>query len=108
VGRPENYRMNKKDNSGLKEWAYFRFSVIGGLLARPPDKGDLQKQLEELAKKRWCHPITGQWTYFGVSTIERRYYKALNNDDQVSALSRKLRGDAGRSTVMTGPLIEKH
>lgn len=99
--------MNKKDDSGLKEWAYFRFSVIGGLLARPPDKGELQKQLEELAKKRWRHPITGQWTYFGVSTIERWYYKALNNDDPVSALSRKLRGDAGRSTVMTGPLIEK-
>jgi len=99
--------MNKKDDSGLKDWAYFRFSVIGGLLARPPDKGQLKGSLEELAKKRWRHPITGKWAQFGVSTIERWYYKALNSDDPVGALDRKLRRDAGTSTVMTGPLIDK-
>lgn len=99
--------MNKKNDSGLKDWAYFRFSVIGGLLARPPDKGQLKKQLEELAQKRWRHPITGQWAQFGVSTIERWYYKALNSQDPVDALGRKLRSDAGISTVMTGLLIDK-
>ena len=98
--------MNKKDDRGLKDWAYFRFSVIGGLLARPPDKGQLKEQVEKLAAKRWRHPITGKWTYFGVSTIERWYYKALNSDDPVGALGRKLRSDAGTSTVMTGPLID--
>jgi transposase InsO family protein len=99
--------MNQKDDTGLKDWAHFRFSVIGGLLARPPDKGRLKEQLEKLAAKRWRHPITGQWTYFGVSTIERWYYRALNSDDPVGALGRKLRSDVGTSTVMTGLLIDK-
>jgi len=53
--------MNKNQDSGLKDWAYFRFSVIGRLLARPPDKGQLKEQLEELAQKPWRHPITGNW-----------------------------------------------
>lgn len=99
--------MSKKDGNGLKDWAYFRFSVIGGLLARPPDKGQLKKELEKLAAKRWRHPITGQWTHFGLSTIERWYYKALGTDDPVAALGRKQRSDAGKSTAMSGPLIDK-
>ena len=77
--------MNEKDDRGLKDWAYFRFSVIGGLLARPPDKGQLKEEVEKLAARRWRHPITGKWTCFGVSTIERWYYKALNGDDPVGA-----------------------
>jgi transposase InsO family protein len=99
--------MNKKDDNGLNDWAYFRFSVIGGLLARPPCKGELKTKLEQLSQKRWRHPITGQWTLFGVSTIERWYYKALNSDDPVGALGRKQRSDAGTSTLMTGPLIDR-
>lgn len=99
--------MNKNQDSGLKDWAYFRFSVIGRLLARPPDKGQLKEQLEELAQKPWRHPITGNWIQFGVSTIERWYYKALNSDDPVGVLGRKQRCDAGKSTVMTRPLMDK-
>lgn len=99
--------MNKKDDSGLKDWAYFRFSVIGGLLARPPDKGQLKQQLEKLAAQRWRHPISGKWTYFGASTIERWYYKALNSEDPVGALGRKLRSDAGTSTALTGQLLKE-
>lgn len=99
--------MNKKDDTGLKDWAYFRFSVIGGLLARPPDKGQLKAQLEALAAKRWHHPITGEPTRFGVSTIERWYYRALNGNDPVGALCRKQRSDAGTSTALTGQLLKE-
>ena len=51
------------DPSGLprshERWARFRFSVIGPLLAAPPERGELQEQLKSLAAKNWQHPITG-------------------------------------------------
>src|SRR6516165_5746514 len=53
-----------------ERWARFRFSVIGPLLAAPPDRGELQEQLKSLAAKKWHHPITGQRVQFGLSTIE--------------------------------------
>ena len=39
-----------------EQWARFRFSVIGRLLAAPPAWGELQGQLESLAAKKWLHP----------------------------------------------------
>ena len=33
--------MRNKSQGQLSNWAQFRFSVIGGLLARPPEKGRL-------------------------------------------------------------------
>ena len=48
-----------------------RFSVIGPLLAAPPERGQLQKQLQQLAAKKWRHPISGEWSVFGFSSIER-------------------------------------
>ena len=60
-----------------ERWARFRFSVIGPLLAAPPDWGELQEQLEELSRQKWHHPITGQRVQFGLSTIERWFYKPV-------------------------------
>ena len=63
--------MSKKLQGQLTDWAQFRFSVIGGLLARPPEKGRLGKELNKLSKQRYRHPINGDWVVFGASTIER-------------------------------------
>ena len=38
-----------------ERWARFRFSVIGPLLAAPPERGELQEQLKSLAAKNWQH-----------------------------------------------------
>jgi putative transposase len=79
-----------------ERWAHFRFSVIGPLLAAPPDRGELQTQLAQLAGKRWCHPMTGEWVLFGASTIERWYYRAVREPkDPVGVLARKVRQDCG-------------
>ena len=40
-----------------KTWGRFRFSIIGSLFAKPPDKGELCLQLEELASKTYLHPF---------------------------------------------------
>ena len=61
-----------------ERWARFRFSVIGPLLAAPPERGELQEQLKGLAAKKWRHPITEQRVQFGLSTIERWFYTARN------------------------------
>lgn len=82
--------------AGEQKWAHFRFSVIGPLLAAPPARGELKAALEALAGKLWRHPTTGQWTQFGLSTIERWYYRALAEPrDPVGVLARKIREDCG-------------
>ena len=87
----------KDDVSGREErWAHFRFSVIGPLLAAPPERGDLKQELEILAGKKWRHPVTGQSARFALSTIERWYYLALGEPkDPVGVLGRKIRQDYG-------------
>ena len=79
-----------------KTWGQFRFSVIGPLFARPPDKGELREHLEELASKTYIHPIKGNEIQFSVSTLERWYYRALGVDDPVLALERKIRSDMAK------------
>src|SRR6516164_7101810 len=90
-----------------ERWARFRFSVIGPLLAAPPDRGELQEQLKSLAAKKWHHPITGQRVQFGQSTIERWFYTARNaKRDPVQALRRKIRSDHGRHPALSPRMRE--
>src|SRR5579862_5577948 len=90
-----------------ERWAHFRFSVIGPLLAAPPSRGQLQTQLQELATKKWRHPVSGKWVIFGLSTIERWYYKALRaKAGPVDALKRKIRSDHGQHPSVNLKLIE--
>ncbi len=96
--------MNSKSQSPVDKWALFRFSVVGGLLARPPAKGELQQKLTELAAKCYEHPITGCLTTFHFSTVESWYYKAKNGEDPIVALGRKVRSDIGKSSAIT-PLV---
>lgn len=93
--------MREESEKKITDWGQFRFSIIGGLLARPPDQGALREELDVLANRRYLHPTKDQRVAFGVSTIERWYYRALNSDDPVKALARKVRKDAGRPKAMT-------
>ena len=78
-------------------WARLRFSIIGPLLAAPPGAGELHEALTELAEKSWRHPLTGAPIHFGVSTLERWYYTALNaKHDPVGALRPQPRKDIGK------------
>ena len=83
-------------------WAHLRFSVVGHLLAAPPRRGELARELEQLAARRWLHPVTGEPTQFAVSTIERWLIAARKaRHDPVAVLRRKVRKDAGRQLVIT-------
>lgn len=100
----------KEDSSSIRSherWAQFRFSVIGSLLAAPPQRGQLQERIEELAARKWRHPLSGEWTLFGFSTIERWYYKALGSaDGPVEVLRRKVRCDHGEHRSLNPPVAE--
>lgn len=100
--------MTEESKKSLKSWSHLRFSIIGPLLARPPERGTLQKELEALASRRYPHPTRkDSWVTFAVSTIERWYYKALEGDDPVSSLGRKVRNDAGARRAMSRELIAR-
>lgn len=73
-----------------ERWAKFRFSIIGGLLVRPMDKGELKLAIEALAKQLWNHPTkTDQVLRLGFSTIERWYYRAIKATNSFEALKRR-------------------
>jgi len=92
---------------GKQKWAHFRFSVIGPLLAAPPERGELKVAIEDLSDKMWLHPISGDWTNFGASTIERWYYRAFREpNDPVGVLARKVREDCGTHPSLSTELRE--
>lgn len=88
-------------------WARLRFQIIGPLFAAPPEHGELSSAIEELAKKQWRHPTTGESVRFGASTIERWYYQAKATPvDTMESLARKVRGDAGKQACIHAVLKE--
>ncbi len=91
-----------------ERWAHLRFSVVGPLLAAPPERGALQAELVQLAARKWRQPMTGQWVQFGRSTIERWYYAALREKlDPVRVLRRKIRSDHGKHPAVSAALAER-
>ncbi len=91
----------KKHDELVDHWARFRFSIIGPLLAGPPEEGDLRITLRHLAEKTFKHPISGQPVTFAVSTIERWFYAARNSNNPIVALRRRVRSDAGTHRRLT-------
>lgn len=88
----------------MDPWAKLRFSIIGGLLAGPPEEGKLKEALKDLAAQTWKHPVRDGMLTFHWSTIERWYYQARDADNPIEALSRKIRKDHKQSRLMH-PLI---
>lgn len=88
-------------------WARLRFSIVGSLLAAPPEQGMLRGLLEGLAAQSWKHPSTGEAVKFAMSTIERWYYTALNAKEPIDALARKVPSHAGTFPSMPAALLAK-
>lgn len=76
-------------------WAHLRFSIVGALLAAPPQPGQLYGAIRDLAAKTWRHPVSGTDIRFATATIERWFYAARNDSDPVSRLRDRRRGDRG-------------
>ncbi|HKU43504.1 MAG TPA: DDE-type integrase/transposase/recombinase [Polyangiales bacterium] len=93
------------DTSTAERWAYFRHAVIGTLLIAPPEPGQLRAALRELSRKSFAHPVTGEPTYVGFSTLEKWFYAARSGDDPCAQLRRKVRKDAGKQRSMNDLLV---
>ncbi len=94
-----------KKTNDPQRWARLRFAIVGPLLASPPQTGQLHRRLRALSELDWIHPNTGLPVRFGVSTIERWYYKIREQQDPMFALRRQRRSDAGRARVFTVSVI---
>ncbi len=99
--------MSRKKKISLNSWGELRFSIVGGLLASPPEEGKLVEEILKLARRSYQHPFKEKEISFGASTIERWYYKAANADDPLKALERKRRSDAGLNRAMSEALIKE-
>lgn len=93
-------------SSQRERWARLRFSIIGPLLAAPPEPGQLYAALGLLSNKIWRHPLNAQDVRFGISTLERWYYAARHAADPVAALKNRLRGNVGRFPSLSPEIIE--
>lgn len=88
-------------------WAAFRLEVIGSLLANPPQPGELQQRLRELADQPWRHPTTGAALQISFATAERWLYAARgDHGDPYNKLARKTRKDAGTHPTVSPELGE--
>ena len=80
------------DTPARVRWARLRFSIIGPLLASPPDEGELRARIDDLAARSWKHPSHGEMLRFSFKTIERWYYAARGETDPIAVLERKVAG----------------
>jgi transposase InsO family protein len=97
----------RRDPLDRDRWARLRFSIIGALLAAPPQPGELRAALAALSAKTWRHPSSALPMRFGVSTIERWFYAARRATlDPVAVLKTRVRADAGQQRVLLPALIE--
>ena len=100
-----SHPMRPEDEAPLRlRWARLRFSIIGPLLASPPEPGELAGRISELANKSWKHPTRGEPIRFSSKTIERMYYLARNEADPIRALERKVPKHAGTHPSMSPAL----
>lgn len=99
------------DTPARLRWARLRFSIIGPLLASPPEPGELSQRIRALAETPWQHPTTREVLRYSAKTIERMYYAARGAADPVSALERKVPKHAGIHKAVSEAVakaIEKH
>ena len=82
-----------------REVALFRHAVIGPLLGRDFDHGELRAALRELASERRRPPGSKSTRRYGVSTIERWYY--AYRCDGFEGLLPGRRSDRGRGRSLT-------
>lgn len=88
-------------------WGRFRFGVIGSLLSSPPAHGELETEIQKLAKRMWRHPFSGEWMTAGASTISKWYYSAKGSEDPITELSRQIREDSGKTRAISAELIRE-
>ena len=79
--------------------ALYRSEIIGALVRRDLDRGELQAELEALSTRRFRAPRSHGSRTYSVSTLERWYY--AYKEGGAEALRPKERSDKGRGRELT-------
>jgi transposase InsO family protein len=79
--------------------ALFRSEIVGSLVRRDLDRGELRSELKRLSQKRYRPPQSKKTRSYGVPTLERWYYRYKRGG--LLALRPKRRSDAGRGQNLT-------
>lgn len=82
-----------------EQQALFRAQVLGALLARPLNRGELRAGLLALAQQRFRRPGADRSRSFAVPTLERCYYRYRHGG--LAALRPQSRSDLGRARALT-------
>lgn len=99
--RPVEMMAKDDSDSRTSLLAQLRFSIVAGLLASPPTRGELGQEIARLANKLWKHPIEDDWIKYGSSTIERWYYQVRDEPNPLEVLRHKVRSDRGQTRAMS-------
>lgn len=79
--------------------ALYRSQIVGPLVRRALERGDLASALVELSKTRFCPPRSHSARSYSVATLERWYYAF--KEGGLDALRPKVRSDRGRGRELT-------
>ncbi|MCB9521446.1 MAG: DDE-type integrase/transposase/recombinase [Myxococcales bacterium] len=79
--------------------AQHRLGVIGTLVSRDFDHGELRAELVTLAQRRWRPPGADSTRTYSIPTLERWYYAFLA--DGIDGLRPRGRSDRGRGRALT-------
>jgi len=79
--------------------ALFRSEIIGQLVRRELDRGELRHELLTLSEQRFRLPGSTRTRQFAVSTLERWYYRY--KQEGLAALMPRRRSDRGRAQRLT-------
>lgn len=94
--------INPKDRA--EALALYRSEIVGALVQRELDHGELAAALEELSKQRFRTPRSHGSRTYSVPTLERWYYAFKKGG--LAALRPKMRSDKGRGRVLSPELRE--
>jgi transposase InsO family protein len=84
--------------------ALFRSEVIGALTRRDLSRGELRAELRALSRQRFRPPRRAHTRTYGVSTLERWYYRYRSGG--LAALRPAPRGDRGRGRDLPQVLVD--
>ena len=90
-------RLTPKDHA--EAVALFRSEIVGALVRRELDRGELRALLRELAQERFRPPASPRTRSFSVPTLERWYYACRKGG--LAALRPRPRSDRGRAQELT-------
>lgn len=91
-----------KPRDHAEEVALFRAQVVGDLVARNLDRGELRAELEEKARQRFRPPGSDVTRQYSIPTLQRWYYRLRKGGHDL--LRPKLRSDRGAAQSISDEL----